>query len=217
MVSVSVAPTLLSATVIAGDGERVNRRVRGRGHCRRLDRDGRRHGRIVVGHRDRARSGAGTGAAGVAQREGGGRAGAGRAGARREHQRVQFWVMVVGRSRQGVDAVVPPLRPLPANFPVRPTALSAMVSVSVAPTLLSAMVTPATANGSTAASAVVVTAAVVTVIVGATAASLSVTVTVLGLALVPARLGVAQREGGGRAGAGRAGARRELQRIQVRS
>ena len=90
-----------------------------------------------------------------------------------------------------------------------------MVSVSVAPTLLSAMVTPATANGSTAASAVVVTAAVLTVMVGATAASLSVTVTVLVTGAGTGRAGVAQREGGGRAGAGRAGARREHQRIQV--
>ena len=60
-----------------------------------------------------------------------------------------------------------------------------MVSVSVAPTLLSATVT--VANGLTAASSVVVTVGVSTVMVGA-AASVSVTVTVPGLALVPAVL-----------------------------
>src|SRR5208282_1861265 len=62
-----------------------------------------------------------------------------------------------------------------------------MVSVSVAALLVSAMATPT--NGSIAASAVVVWAVGVgTVMVGATAASLSVTVMELLLALVPAEL-----------------------------
>ena len=68
-----------------------------------------------------------------------------------------------------------------------------MVSVSVAPELVSPMVTPT--NGATAASAVVVCPGVVTVMVGRTAASLSVTFMVLlGALVVPAELASLQRQ-----------------------
>src|SRR3984957_4923019 len=75
-----------------------------------------------------------------------------------------------------------------------------MGSVSVAAALLSATLTPA--NGWTAVSCVVVRVGVVTVMVGATAASVSVTETVAGVALVPAELLSVSVEGGGVVGPG---------------
>ena len=107
MVSVSVAPLLLSAMRHAG--ERRDRGFRAWWLCGRGgDGDGRRHRRIIVGDRGGGvDGGAGAGGADVAEREGSWSCWCRGAGGRRENQRVEFAGDGRGRRRrQGVDAAV---------------------------------------------------------------------------------------------------------------